>query len=120
MFFLVAGIYLQGIEERYGLFLLAPIAVTYIARAMFPDTTNQSLQREIFRCAYHADMKSQAAYVNVNLLMRKQGEEPVQLPVRGDFSRMQESLTNRVKHYQAHKGNAAAAIGSLFLRGRRA
>lgn len=114
--FAIAGIYLQSVEERYGLLLLIPIAAISIARAVFPDITNQSLQREIFRCSYHADMKSQAAYVNVNLLMHKHGEKPVPLPVSGDFSRMQESLTNQVKCYNALKGNAAAAIGGLFLR----
>ncbi|MCY3783297.1 MAG: hypothetical protein OXG79_05880 [Chloroflexi bacterium] len=114
--FSIAGIYLQSVEERYGLILLIPIAAISIARAVFPDITNQSLQREIFRCAYHADMKSQAAHVNINKLMHKQGEKPVPLPVGGDFRRMQESLTNQVKYYNALKGDAAAAIGGLFLR----
>ena len=49
--FAIVGIYLQGFEERYGLYLLIPIAVISIARAMFPDNTNQSLLREIFRRA---------------------------------------------------------------------
>ena len=114
--FAIAAIYLQGIQDQYGLILLVPIAAVSIARSLFPDSTNQSLQREIFRCAYHADMKSQAAHVNVNMLMHKHGEKPVPLPVSGDFSRMQESLTNQVNYYIAHKGNAATAIGGLFLR----
>ena len=108
-----------------GCSYLIPIAAISIARAVFPDTTNQSLQREIFRCAYQAEMKAQAAYVNVNLLMHKHGEKPVPLRVGGDMiSRMLESRTNQVKCYNAlkknvsggHRRSAFAAMSSVGQR----
>ena len=83
---------------------------------MLPDLTSRLLKREIFRCAHHADMKAQAAYLNAKLLMDDLGKGGRPLSVQGDFQRMQESLTNRVRKYRALKEDLRAAIGGLVLR----
>ena len=111
-----AWIYLDDIRQSAVAFLFVPAAIAFVARAVFPDLTNRLLEREIFRCAYHADIKAQGAYVNAKLLMDDLGKGGEPIPVQGDFQRMQESLTNPVRRYLALKGNAQAAVGRLILR----
>ncbi len=107
-------IYLEDIRESVAAFLFVPAVVAFVARAMFPDLTSRLLEREIFRCAYHADMKAQGAYVNVKLLMDDLGKGGKFIPVQGDFQRMQESLTNPVRRYLALKVDARSAIDGFF------
>ena len=109
-------IYLDDIRQSAVAFLFVPAAIAFVARAVFPDLTNRLLEREIFRCAYHADIKAQIAYVNAKPLMDDlgKGDQPIQ--IQGDFQRMQESLTKPVRSYVALKENARVAIGGAILR----
>ena len=111
-----AWIYLEDIRESAVAFLFVPAAIAFVARAVFPDLTNRLLEREVFRCAYHADIKAQGAYVNAKLLMDDLGKGGQPIPVQGDFQRMQESLTNPVRRYLALKENARTAVGRSILR----
>ena len=109
-------IYVEDIRQSAVAFLFVPAAIAFVARAMLPDLTSRLLEREIFRCAHHADMKAQAAYLNAKLLMDDLGKGGRPLSVQGDFQRMQELLTNRVHKYRALKEDLRAAIGGLVLR----
>ena len=111
-----AWIYFEDIRESALAFLFVPAAIAFVARAVFPDLTDRLLEREIFRCAHHADMKAQGAYVNVKLLMDDLGRGGQPIPIQGDFQRMQESLTNPVRRYMALKEDARAAVDGLILR----
>ena len=62
-------IYIEEIRQSALAFLFVRAAIAFVARAMLPDLTSRLLEREIFRCAHHADMKAQAAYLNAKLLM---------------------------------------------------
>lgn len=109
-------IYLEDIRESVVAFLFVPATIAFVARAVFPDLTNRLLEREIFRCAYHADMKAQGAYVNAKLLMDDLGRDGKFIPVQGDLQRMQESLSNPVLRYLSLKDDARASIGRFFRR----
>ncbi len=109
-------IYVEDIRQSAVAFLFVLAAIALVARAMLPDLTSRLLEREIFRCAHHADLKAQASYLNAKLLMDDLGKGGQPLPVQGDFERMQESLTNRVSKYRALKEDVRAAFGGLVLR----
>ena len=109
-------IYVEDIRQSDVAFLFVPAAIAFVARAMMPDLTSRLLEREIFRCAHHADLKAEASYLNAKLLMDDLGKGGRPLPVQGDFQRMQESLTNRVLKYRALKKDVGAAIGGIILR----
>ena len=111
-----AWTYLDDIRQSAVALLFVPAAMAFVARAVFPDLTGRLLEREVFRCAYHADIKAQGAYVNAKLLMDGLGKGGQPIPIQGDFQRMQESLTNPVRRYLALKGDGQAAIGRLTLR----
>lgn len=109
-------IYVEEIRQSAAAFLFVPAAVAFVARAMLPDLTSRLLEREVYRCAHHADMKAQGAYLNAKLLLDDLGKRGQPLPVKGDVQRMQETLTNRVQKYRALKEDARAAIGGIVLR----